>query len=243
MEHLLFFQSLIEKLNSKYTVGSINMFIEEYYSEILERQYEMDIESGIVFGRDDFYLQLKDEYSDPKFSKLDEKTFRRWRNKELKNGLKPKYFKIFQEFPATEELFNEYYLKNLSNGIMKQSELFFLKTCFSLKDSKMLDIIDFIIPFLKNKNELSREDYLKEFKNALLHYEAYLEYEMEHEFEEYSYLPKYSFNREKSTVVVPYEEAIGKNAKMYIVENKKQPNIMAEILKQNHFQKALENEN
>lgn len=239
MEHLLYFQKLIAKLNAKYTVESINGFIKEYYSEILERQYTMDKESGIAINRMDFYLQLKEEYFEPKYSELDEKTFRRWRKNELKNGLPAKYFEIFQDFPATEELFNEYYLKKFSNAVMNQTDQMFLRTCYDLRGTRLLQIIDFILPILKAKDDMPIEEYLAEFKRAVWEYEVEQEYLDKHGFDD---LPSHSFNGKSSSVLVPYKKVIEKKRADYILENKKQPNIMAEILEQNHFQIVLKNE-
>ena len=240
MEHFQYFQKLIAKLNSNYTVESINGFIKEYYSEILERQYMMDKESGIAISWMDFCSKLMAEFFEPKGIELDEKTFRRWRDKELKNGLPEKYFEIFRDFPATEELFNEYYFENFWNAVMNQTDQIFLKTCYDLRGTKLFQIIDFILPILKAKNDLPIEEYLVEFKRAVREYEAEQEYLDEHEFD---HLPRYPFNKKSSSILFPYKKVIKKKREKYILVNKKQSNVVAEIREQNHFQKALENEN
>lgn len=239
MEHFQYFQKLIAKLNSNYTVESINGFIKEYYSEILERQYTMDKESGIAISRMDFYLQLKEEFFEPKCIKLDEKTFRRWRNKKLKKGLPEKYFEIFRDFPATEELFNEYYFENFWNAVMNQTDQTFLKTCYDLRGTKLFQIIDFILPILKAKNDLPIEEYLAELKRAVWEYEVEQECLYEYEFDG---LPRYSFNRKSSSILFPYKKVIKKKKVKYILNYKIPRNVVAEIREQNHFQKALENE-
>lgn len=234
MEHLIYFQKLIAKLNSKYTEDSINHFIKEYYADILEEQYAIDEQTGEIASRNEF---LK-KYFEPKGFYIDERTYRRWRNKELKNGLQSKYFEIFQNMPITEKLFNEYYLKNISNSIFNQTEQMFLRTCYELKGTQLLRVVNFILPILKNKNNLSFEEYLSEVKRVVQEYELYLKHLNEHEFDD---LLRYSFNRKSSLVSVPYKIVRGKTSKNYIVKNKKQPNIMAEILRQNHFQADLKN--
>ena len=240
MEHFQYFQKLIAKLNSNYTVESINGFIKEYYSEILERQYTMDKKSGIAFSRMDFYLQLKEEFFKPKRIELDEKTCRRWRKKELKNGLPAKYFEIFRDFPATEELFNEYYFENFWNAAMNQTDQIFLKTCYDLRGTKLFQIIGFMLPILKEKKDLPIEEYLAEFKRAVREYAAEQEYPDEHEFD---HLPRYPFNKKSSSILFPYKKVIKKKKVDYILNYKKPRNVVAEIREQNHFQKALENEN
>ncbi|MBO3642805.1 hypothetical protein [Streptococcus suis] len=236
LEHLIYFQKLIAKLNSKYTVNSINQFIKENYSDILEKQYASDKQAGKISNRKEFL----EKYFESEGFFIDERTYRRWRKKNLKNGLQSKYFDIFRKMPATEKLFNEYYLKNFSNSVMNQSDQMFLKTCYELRGTRLLRIIGFILPILKTKDDLPIEEYIIEFKKALWEYEAYQEYLDEHEFDD---LPRYSFNRKSSSISIPYRIIRGRTVKKYILENKKQPNIMAEILEQNHFQKALENEN
>ena len=238
MDHLIYFQELIAKLNSRYTVDSINQFIKENYSDILEKQYASDKLTGEVTNKEKF---LKKYFESEGFY-IDERTYRRWRKNELKNGLQSKYFDIFRKMPATEELFNKYYLKNYSNLVMQQPEQMFLKICYELRGTRMLQIIDFILPFLKDKNDLSLEEYLSEFKRAIWIYEVDQENQKEHEFDGSFRLSKYSFNREVSSVKVPYKKLLHKKSTNYILENKKQPNIMAELLKRNHFQIALKNE-
>lgn len=237
MEHLIYFQKLISKLNSKYTIDSINQFIKEYYSKILEKQYNMDKLTGEVTNREKF---LKKYFESEGFY-IDEKTYRRWRKNELKNGLQSKYFEIFRKMPATEKLFNEYYLKNISRTIMNQTDQMFLRTCYDLRGTRLLQIIDFILPILKEKDDMPIEEYLAEFKRAVWEYEVYQEYLDEHKFDDD--LPRYSFNRNSSSILLPYKKLIKKKRVDYILENKKQPNIMAEILGRNHFQVANQKEN
>lgn len=237
MEHLIYFQKLISKLNSKYTIDSINQFIKEYYSKILEKQYNMDKLTGEVTNREKF---LKKYFESEGFY-IDEKTYRRWRKNELKNGLQPKYFEIFRKMPATEKLFNEYYLKNISRTIMNQTDQMFLRTCYDLRGTRLLQIIDFILPILKEKDDMPIEEYLAEFKRAVWEYEVYQEYLDGHKFDDD--LPRYSFNRNSSSILLPYKKLIKKKRVDYILENKKQPNIMAEILGRNHFQVANQKEN
>ncbi|HFI2691654.1 TPA: hypothetical protein ACGO0Y_000714 [Streptococcus suis] len=238
MEHLIYFQELIAKLNSKYTVDSINQFIKENYADILEKQYASDKRAGEINNRKDF---LK-KYFEPEEFFIDERTYRRWRKKEPKHGLQQKYFYIFRNMPETEKLFNEYYLKNVSNSIFNQSEHMFLRTCYDLRGTRLLRIIEFILPILKTKDDLPTEDYFTELKRAIGEYEAYQEFLGEQEIEEYLSLPKYSFSRGESVLLVPNKIVKGKTAKNYVLDNKKQPNIMAEILNRNHFQVALKNE-
>ena len=235
MEHLIYFQKLIAKLNSKYTVDSINHFIKEYYADILEEQYAMDKVAEKIVNREEFLKR----YFEPEFF-IDERTYRRWRKKELKNGLQSKYFEIFRKMLATEKLFNEYYLKNISRTIMSQTDQMFLRTCYDLRGTRLLQIIDFILPILKEKDDMPIEEYLAEFKRAVWEYEVYQEYLDGYEFDDD--LPRYSFNRKSSSILLPYKKLIKKKRGDYILENKKQPNIMAEILGQNHFQIALKNE-
>lgn len=235
MKHLIYFQELIAKLNSGYNMSSVNKFIKENYSDILERQYEMDKLSGVVLNRKKF-LQ---KYFESEGFFIDERTYRRWRKKDLKNGLQSKYFEIFQNMPSTEELFNKYYLKNFSNSVMNQSDQMFLKTCYELKGTQLFQIVNFILPILKNKDDFPFEEYLSEVKRGVQEYGLYQEYLNEHEFVD---LPRYSFNRKTSSILVPYKIVKGKTVKNYILENKKQPNIMAEILRRNHFQVALKNQ-
>lgn len=237
MEHLIYFQKLISKLNSKYTIDSINQFIKEYYSKILEKQYNMDKLTGEVTNREKF---LKKYFESEGFY-IDEKTYRRWRKNELKNGLQSKYFEIFRKMPATEKLFNEYYLKNISRTIMNQTDQMFLRTCYDLRGTRLLQIIDFILPILKEKDDMPIEEYLAEFKRAVWEYEVYQEYLDGHKFDDD--LPRYSFNRNSSSILLPYKKLIKKKIVDYILENKKQPNIMAEILGRNHFQVANQKEN
>lgn len=237
MEHLIYFQKLISKLNSKYTIDSINQFIKEYYSKILEKQYNMDKLTGEVTNREKF---LKKYFESEGFY-IDEKTYRRWRKNELKNGLQSKYFEIFRKMPATEKLFNEYYLKNISRTIMNQTDQMFLRTCYDLRGTRLLQIIDFILPILKEKDDMPIEEYLAEFKRAVWEYEVYQEYLDGHKFDDD--LPRYSFNRNSSSILLPYKKLIKKKRVDYILENKKQPNIMAEILGRNHFQVANQKEN
>lgn len=234
MEHLIYFQKLIAKLNSKYTIDSINHFIKEYYADILEEQYAMDKVAEKIANREEFLKR----YFEPEFF-IDERTYRRWRKKELKNGLQSKYFEIFRKMQATEKLFNEYYLKNISKSTMNQTEQMFLRTCYDLRGTRLLQIIDFILPILKAKDDMPIEEYLAEFKRAVWEYEVYQEYIDEHEFDD---LPRYSFNRKSSSILIPYKKLIKKKRVNYILENKKQPNVMAEILRQKHFQIALKNE-
>ncbi|HEL1615468.1 TPA: hypothetical protein TYJ02_001415 [Streptococcus suis] len=241
MEHLIYFQELIAKLNSKYTVDSVNKFIKENYADILEKQYVSDKQAGEINNRKDF---LK-KYFEPEGFFIDERTYRRWRKKEPKHGLQQKYFNIFRNMPETEKLFNEYYLKNVSNSIFNQSEHMFLRTCYDLRGTQLLRIIEFILPILKTKDDLPTKEYLTELKRAIWEYEEYQEYQEflgEQEIGEYLSLPKYSFNRGESSLLVLYKIVKGKTAKNYILGNKKQPNIMAEILNRNHFQVALKNE-
>lgn len=234
MEHLIYFQKLIAKLNSKYTVDSINHFIKEYYADILEAQYAMDKVAEKIANREEF-LKI---YFEPEFF-IDERTYRRWRKKELKNGLQPKYFEIFHKMLATEKLFNEYYLKNISKSIMEQTDQMFLRTCYDLRGTRLLQIIDFILPILKEKDDMPIEEYLAEFKRAVWEYEVHQEYPDGYESDDD--LPRYSFNRKSSSILLPYKKLIQKKRVDYILEKKKQPNIMAEILEQNHFQIALKN--
>ena len=173
---------------------------------------------------------------------IDERTYRRWRKKELKNGLQSKYYEIFRKMPETERLFNEYYLKNISASIFNQSEYMFLRTCYDLRGTRLHRIIDFILPILKTKDDLPTKEYLTELKRAIWEYEEYQEFLGEQEIGEYLSLPKYSFNRGESSLLVLYKIVKGKTAKNYILGNKKQPNIMAEILNRNHFQVALKNQ-
>lgn len=63
MEHLIYFQKLIAKLNSKYTVDSINHFIKEYYADILEEQYAMDKVAEKIVNREEFLKR----YFEPEF--------------------------------------------------------------------------------------------------------------------------------------------------------------------------------
>ena len=63
MEHLIYFQELIAKLNSKYTVDSINQFIKENYADILEKQYSMDKRARKIASLEEF---LK-KYFEPEF--------------------------------------------------------------------------------------------------------------------------------------------------------------------------------
>lgn len=236
MEHLIYFQKLISKLNSKYTIDSINHFIKEYYADILEEQYTMDKMAKKIANREEF---LK-KYFEPEFF-IDERTYRRWRKKELKNGLQSKYFEIFRKMLATEKLFNEYYFQNISRTIMNQTDQMFLRTCYDLRGTRLLQIIDFILPILKEKDDMPIEEYLEEFKRAVWEYEVYQEYLDEHEFDDD--LLKYSFNRHFSSILLPYKKLIKKKRVDYILENKKQPNIMAEILGRNHFQATNQKEN
>ena len=236
MEHLIYFQKLISKLNSKYTIDSINHFIKEYYADILEEQYTMDKMAKKITNREEF---LK-KYFEPEFF-IDERTYRRWRKKELKNGLQSKYFEIFRKMLATEKLFNEYYFQNISRTIMNQTDQMFLRTCYDLRGTRLLQIIDFILPILKEKDDMPIEEYLEEFKRAVWEYEVYQEYLDEHEFDDD--LLKYSFNRHSSSILLPYKKLIKKKRVDYILENKKQPNIMAEILGRNHFQATNQKEN
>lgn len=236
MEHLIYFQKLISKLNSKYTIDSINHFIKEYYADILEEQYTMDKMAKKIANREEF---LK-KYFEPEFF-IDERTYRRWRKKELKNGLQSKYFEIFRKMLATEKLFNEYYFQNISRTIMNQTDQMFLRTCYDLRGTRLLQIIDFILPILKEKDDMPIEEYLEEFKRAVWEYEVYQEYLDEHEFDDD--LLKYSFNRYSSSILLPYKKLIKKKRVDYILENKKQPNIMAEILGRNHFQATNQKEN
>ena len=208
MEHLIYFQKLIAKLNSKYTVDSINHFIKEYYADILEEQYAMDKVAEKIVNREEFLKR----YFEPEFF-IDERTYRRWRKKEL---------------------------KNVSRTIMSQTDQMFLRTCYDLRGTRLLQIIDFILPILKEKDDMPIEEYLAEFKRAVWEYEVYQEYLDGHEFDDD--LPRYSFNRKSSSILLPYKKLIKKKRGDYILENKKQPNIMAEILGQNHFQIALKNE-
>ncbi|HEL1110143.1 TPA: hypothetical protein TVG96_001362 [Streptococcus equi subsp. zooepidemicus] len=238
MKHLIYFQELIAKLNSRYTIDSINQFIKENYADILEKQYSADRKARRIANRGEF---LK-KYFEPENFYIDERTYRRWRKKELKNGLQSKYFEIFRNMPETEKLFNEYYLKNVSNSIFNQSDHMFLRTCYDLRGTQLLRIIEFILPILKTKDDLPTEGYLTELKRAIWEYEAYQEFLGEQEIEEYLSLPKYSFSRGESVLLVPNKIVKGKTAKNYVLDNKKQPNIMAEILNRNHFQVALKNE-
>ncbi|TWT12311.1 hypothetical protein [Streptococcus sp. sy004] len=172
---------------------------------------------------------------------IDDRTFRRWRKRQLKNGLPSKYFDIFRDMPATEKLFNEYYLKNFSDLVLNQTEQMFLKTCYDLRETRLLQIIEYILPILKKKEDMPFEEYLAEFKRAVWEYEISQEDLKEHEFDD---LPRYSFNRKRSSILVSYKIVEEKTVKNYILENKKQPtNRLAEILKQNHFQRVLKNEN
>lgn len=239
MKHLIYFQELIAKLNSRYTIDSINQFIKENYADILEKQYSADKKARRIANREEF---LK-KYFEPENFYIDERTYRRWRKKELKNGLQSKYFEIFRNMPETEKLFNEYYLQNVSNSIFNQSDHMFLRTCYDLRGTQLLRIIEFILPILKTKDDLPTEGYLTELKRAIGEYEAYQEFLGEQEIEEYLSLPKYSFSRGESVLLVPNKIVKGKTAKNYVLDNKKQPNIMAEILNRNHFQVALKNEN
>ncbi|MHA4907240.1 hypothetical protein [Streptococcus constellatus] len=235
MEHLIYFQKLIAKLNSKYTIDSINQFIKEYYADILEEQYSMDKRAGKITNREKFL----EKYFESEGFFIDERTYRRWRNKELKNGMQYKYFDIFQKMQATEELFNKYYLKNFSNLVMNQTEQMFLKTFYELKGTQLLQIVNFILPILKNKNDLPFEEYFTEFKRAVWEYEAYQKHLDVHGFDD---LPRYSFNRNTSSIFAPYKKVKGKIVTNYLLENKKQPNIMAELLGRNHFQLAIQKE-
>lgn len=249
MDYLDYFRDLLTELKPKYDIETINDFINQNYSEILELQYKYDKESGILSSHLEFIKHYfdKQEYVKNENGKkelkidylIDERTYRRWRKNKLKNGLPKKYYPIFRSMKATEILFNEKYLKNFASAVQNQDKMIFLGTCYGLKNSKMLHIVSDVLERMKSKENLPMDSYLNELRDVFEQTLEEFEYKNSSDFE---FIPEHNFNRKTSTVKI-FKNRIPKNQlNNYVIKKEHYFNKISEELKSNHYKAVLHNE-